>query len=60
VDGEPTRGDLTVELTSNDQNMSQTDITGRLLGKVLSQVGGKAFSLVPADRQRRGARHVRR
>ena len=45
VDGEPTQGDLTVELTSNDQNMSQIDITGSLLGDVVAQVGGKAVSL---------------
>jgi hypothetical protein len=45
VDGEPTQGDLTVELTSNDQDMSQIDITGSLLGDVVAQVGGKAVSL---------------
>ena len=45
VDGEPTQGDLTVELSSNDQNMSQIDITGSLLGDVAAQVGGKAVSL---------------
>ena len=45
VDGEPTQGDLTVELSSNDQNMSQIDITGSLLGDVVAQVGGKAVSL---------------
>jgi hypothetical protein len=45
VDGEPTQGDLTVELTSNDQNMSQIDMTGSLLGDVVAQVGGKAVSL---------------
>ena len=45
VDGEPTQGDLTVELSSNDQNMSQIDITGSLLGDVVAQVGGQAVSL---------------
>ncbi len=45
VDGEPTQGDLTVELSSNDQNTSQIDITGSLLGDVVAQVGGKAVSL---------------
>lgn len=45
VGGEPTQGDLTVELSSNDQNMSQIDITGSLLGDVVAQVGGKAVSL---------------
>ncbi len=45
VDGEPTQGDLTVELSSNDQGMSQIDITGSLLGDVVAQVGGKAVSL---------------
>ncbi len=45
VDGEPTQGDLTVELSSNDQNTSQIDLTGSLLGDVVAQVGGKAVSL---------------
>ena len=45
VDGEPTQGDLTVELSSTDQNTSQIDITGSLLGDVVAQVGGKAVSL---------------
>jgi hypothetical protein len=45
VDGEPTQGDLTVELTTNDQAMSRFDITGSLLGDVVAQVGGKAVSL---------------
>jgi hypothetical protein len=45
ADGDPTEGDLTVRLTSNDQSMSQVDITGNLLGDVVAQVGGKAVSL---------------
>lgn len=45
VDGEPTQGDLTVELSSNDQNTSRIDITGSLLRDVVAQVGGKAVSL---------------
>jgi hypothetical protein len=45
VDGEPTQGELTVELTSNDQNMSQIDVTGSLLGDVVAQIGGQAVSL---------------
>ena len=45
VDGEPTQGDLTVELSTNDQAMSRFDITGSLLGDVVAQVGGKAVSL---------------
>lgn len=45
VDGEPTQGDLTVELSSNDQSTSRIDITGSLLRDVVAQVGGKAVSL---------------
>jgi hypothetical protein len=45
VNGEPTQGDLTAELTSNDQGMSQIDVTGSLLGDIVAQVGGSAVSL---------------
>jgi hypothetical protein len=43
--GEPMAGDLTVQLTSNDQHMSRIDITGSLLGPVAAQVGGKLVGL---------------
>jgi len=45
VNGKPTQGDLTAILTSNDQYMSQIDVTGSLLGAVVAQVGGSAVSL---------------
>lgn len=45
VDGQATQGDLTVQLATNDQSMSQIDITGSLLGDVVAKVGGKAVSL---------------
>jgi hypothetical protein len=45
VDGKPTTGDLTAKLTTNDQAMSQIDVTGSLLGDVVSKVGGSAVKL---------------
>ena len=45
VDGKPTTGDLTAQLTTNDQAMSQIDVTGSLLGDVVAKVGGKAVNL---------------
>ncbi len=45
VDGKPTTGDLTAQLTTNDQAMSRIDVTGSLLGDVVSKVGGSAVKL---------------
>ena len=45
VNGKPTQGGLTARLTSNDQGMSQIDVTGSLLGDVVAQVGGSAVNL---------------
>lgn len=45
VDGKPTTGDLTAQLTTNDQAMSQIDVTGSLLGDVVAKVGGAAVKL---------------
>lgn len=45
VDGKPTTGDLTAKLTTNDQAMSQIDVTGSLLGDVAAKVGGAAVKL---------------
>lgn len=45
LDGRPTQGELTAQLTSTDQGTSQIDVTGSLLGPVVAQVGGKAVSL---------------
>ncbi len=45
VNGKPTQGGLTARVTSNDQGMSQIDVTGSLLGDVVAQVGGSAVNL---------------
>lgn len=44
VDGEPTQGDLTAQLTSH-AGASRIDVTGSLLGEVVAQVGGSAVNL---------------
>ena len=44
VDGKPTSGDLTAQLTTNDQAMSRIDVTGSLLGDVAAKVGGRRSS----------------
>jgi hypothetical protein len=44
VDGEPTQGDLTAELTSQE-GASRIDVTGSLLGDVVARVGGSAVQL---------------
>ena len=49
VDGKPTTGDLTARLSTNDQAMSQIDVTGSLLGEVVAQVGGGAVKLFRPD-----------
>lgn len=49
VNGKPTQGDLTATLTSTDQNVSQIDVTGSLLGDVVAQVGGSAVKLFRPD-----------
>jgi hypothetical protein len=45
LNGKPTTGDLTAQLSSNDQGQSQITVTGGLLGDVVAQVGGKAVKL---------------
>jgi hypothetical protein len=49
LEGKPTQGELTAELTSTDQGASRIDVTGSLLGPVVAQVGGKAVSLFRPD-----------
>jgi hypothetical protein len=44
VNGKPTKGDLTAQLTSNQQG-SQIVATGSLLGDIVAQVGGSAVKL---------------
>ena len=43
IDGKPTQGGLTATLTSNDQGMSQIDVTGSLLGSRLALRHGSGF-----------------
>jgi hypothetical protein len=50
VDGKATTGDLTAKLTTNDQAMSQIDVTGSLLGDVVAKVGGGAVKLFRPNR----------
>ena len=45
VNGKPTQGDLTAELTSTAADTSRIDVTGSLLGDVVAQVGGSAVKL---------------
>jgi hypothetical protein len=45
VDGEAAQGDLTAELSTNDQGSSQIEVTGSLLGEVVSRVGGLGVKL---------------
>ena len=45
MNGKQMSGDLTATLTSNDQQQSQIDVTGSLLGPVAAQVGGKLVGL---------------
>jgi hypothetical protein len=45
MNGKQTQGDLTAQLTNNDQATSQIDVTGSLLRDVVAQVGGAAFKL---------------
>lgn len=45
VEGEPTAGDLTATLVSNDQRQSRIDVEGSLLGDIVAKVGGSAVSL---------------
>jgi hypothetical protein len=45
VNGEPTQGDLTAQLTSTAEGTSRIDVTGSLLGEVVAQVGGSAVKL---------------
>jgi hypothetical protein len=47
--GQAMSGDLTADLSSNDQAHSRIDITGSLLGPVASKVGGTAVDLFRPD-----------
>jgi len=48
--GQAMRGDLTADLSSNDQAQSRIDITGSLLGPVASKVGGSLVGLFRPSR----------
>jgi hypothetical protein len=50
VDGEPTQGDLVIELTTNDQGESRIEVTGSLLREVVSRVGGLGIRLFRPSR----------
>ena len=45
IDNERAQGDLTAELTTNDQGESQITVTGPLLGDLAAQVGGSLVGL---------------
>lgn len=45
MNGQATQGDLTAQVSSSGESMSQIVVTGSLLGSVVAQVGGKALSL---------------
>ncbi len=45
LNGKPAQGDLTAQLTTNNQNKSQIVVSGPLLGDIIVQVGGSAVSL---------------
>ena len=50
LNGKPAQGDLTAQLTTNNQQQSQIVVTGPLLGDVIVQVGGSAVSLFQPSR----------
>jgi hypothetical protein len=50
VDGEAAQGDLTAQLSTNDQNESRIEVTGSLLGEVVSRVGGLGVKLFRPSR----------
>jgi hypothetical protein len=45
INGERVQGDLNAVLTTNDQKKSQATLSGSLLGKIASQVGGSLVGL---------------
>jgi hypothetical protein len=45
INGKRTQGDLTVELTTNNQGSSKITVTGPLLGDITAQVGGSLVGL---------------
>jgi hypothetical protein len=45
INDERAQGDLTADLTTNDQGMSQITVTGGLLGDIAAQVGGSLLGL---------------
>ena len=45
INGKRAQGDLTAELTTNDQGKSQITVTGGLLGDIAAQVGGSLVGL---------------
>jgi hypothetical protein len=50
VDGEAAQGDLTAQLSTNDQGSSRIEVTGSLLGEVVSRVGGLGIKLFRPSR----------
>jgi hypothetical protein len=50
IEGEAAQGDLTAELTTNDQDESRIEVTGSLLGEVVSRVGGLGVKLFRPSR----------
>lgn len=45
INGKRVQGDLTAELTTNDQGKSRITVTGDLLGDIVAQVGGSLVGL---------------
>jgi hypothetical protein len=45
INGKRTKGDLTAELTTNNQGSSRITVTGPLLGDITAQVGGSLVGL---------------
>jgi hypothetical protein len=45
IDGKRTQGNLTANLTTNDQGKSQATVSGSLLGTIAAQVGGSVVGL---------------
>ena len=45
INGKRAQGDLTIDLTTNDQGKSKATVTGGLLGQIAAQVGGSIVGL---------------